>query len=140
MSPPQEWGIVRTRCGGGGGRGTLDRIYFALIHSYINYTNIAWASSCKTGLKKILLKQKHAVRIVFHEDRLTHARPLLKSLNALNVYQVNLYQICLFMYQVKNGTIPKNFNNNFSTVDHSYPTRFALNSFYHEDQNYGTSF
>ena len=107
----------------------LKSIYFALIHSYINYANVAWASSCKTGLKKILLKQKHAVRIIFHEDRLTHSRPLLKSLNALNVYQVNIFQICSFMYQVKNGTIPKIFNNNFSTVDHYYPTRFALNSF-----------
>ena len=107
----------------------LKDIYFALIHSYINFANIAWASSCKTGLKKIFLKQKHAVRIIFHEDRLTHTRPLLKKLNALNVYQINLYQVSSFMYQVKNGTIPKIFNSNFSSVEHSYPTRFALNSF-----------
>ena len=33
------------------------------------------------------------------------------------------------MYQVRNGTIPKIFNNNFFTVDHFYPTRFASNSF-----------
>ena len=32
------------------------------------------------------------------------------------------------MYQVKNGAIPNIFNNDFSTVDHAYPTRFALNS------------
>ena len=91
--------------------------------------NIGWASSCKTGLKKILLKQKHTVRIIFHEDCLTHSRPLLKSLNALNVYQVNIFQICSFMYQVKNVTKPKIFSNNFSSVDHYYPTRFASNSF-----------
>ena len=107
----------------------LKNIYFALIHSYINYANIAWASSYKTSLTKILLKQKHAVRIIFHKNRLTHTRPLLKELNALNVYQINLYQISSFMYQIKNGTIPKIFNNNFSAVEHSYTTRFALNSF-----------
>ena len=107
----------------------LKNIYFALIHSYINYGNIAWASSYKTGLKDIHLKQKSAMRIIFHENRLTHSRPLLKRLNALNVYQINLYQISAFMYQVKNGTIPKIFQNNFSNVDHSYPTRFAVNSF-----------
>ena len=107
----------------------LKNIYFALIHSYINYANIAWASCPKTNLKKIHLKQKHAVRIIFRADRLTHSQPLLKQLNALNVYQINLYQISSFMHQVKNGTIPKIFNNNFSTVDHSYSTRFALNSF-----------
>ena len=107
----------------------LKNIYFALTHSYINYANIAWASSYKTGLKKIFLKQKHAVRIIFHENRLTHTRPLLKKLNALNVYQTNLYQVSSFMYQIKNGTIPKIFNNNFSAIEHSYPTRFASNSF-----------
>ena len=107
----------------------LKSIYFALIHSYINYANIAWASSCKTGLKKIFLKQKHAVRIIFHEDRLTHSRPLLKKLNALNVYQINLYRVSSFMYQVNNGTVPKIFNNNSSSVEHSYRTRFAVNNF-----------
>ena len=107
----------------------LVNIYFALIHSYISYANIAWASSCRTGLKKILLKQKQAARIIFHKYRLAHARPLMKELNALNVYQINLYKIGSFMYQIKNGTVPKIFNNNFTSVEHSYPTRFALNSF-----------
>ena len=34
----------------------------------------------------------------FNEDKLTHARPLLKNLNALsNVYQVNIFQILILM-------------------------------------------
>ena len=108
----------------------LKNIYFALIHSYVNYANIVWASSCRTGLKKIFLKQKQAIRIIFHKDRLTHTRPLMKKLKALNVYQTNLYQVTSFMYQVNNSTLPKIFmNNNFSYVDHSYPTRFSFNSF-----------
>ena len=113
--------LLNTKC--------LKSIYFALIHSYINHANIAWGSSCRTGLKNILIKQKQASRIIFHKDRLTHARPLLKDLKALNVYQLNLYQVTSFMYQVKMGTVPKIFNNDFSSVDHSYSTRFALNSF-----------
>ena len=107
----------------------LKNIYFALIHSYISYANIAWGSSFKTGLKKIFLKQKQAARIIFHKDRLTHARPLMNQLKALNVYQINLYQIASFMYQVKNGSIPKIFSNDFSSVEHSYPTRFFRKNF-----------
>ena len=53
----------------------------------------------------------------------------MKKLNALNVYQLNIYQIASFMYQIKLGTIPKIFNSNFSSVEHSYPTRFALDNF-----------
>ena len=53
----------------------------------------------------------------------------MKKLNALNVFQINLYQISIFMYQVKHGTIPKIFNKDFTSVEHSYRTRFALNNF-----------
>ena len=42
---------------------SLQSIYFALIHPYINYANIAWASTSKTYLKRILGKQKRAARM-----------------------------------------------------------------------------
>ena len=75
--------LLNTRC--------LKNIYFALIHSYISYADIAWGSSFKSGLNKIYLKQKQATRMIFRKDRLTHARPLMNRLKALNVYQINLY-------------------------------------------------
>ena len=31
----------------------LKQIYFAYIHAYLNYANIAWASTHKTKLKKV---------------------------------------------------------------------------------------
>ena len=70
---------------------SVKTIYFSCIHSYLNYANIAWASTYFTKLKPIHYQQKHTARIVFGEDRLTHSRPLLRSLNALNNYQINIY-------------------------------------------------
>ena len=46
------------------------------MHSYIKYTTIAWTSTDKTKLKKLLGKQKQA------------ARPLLKILNVLYIYKL----------------------------------------------------
>ena len=43
----------------------LRGVYFSFIHSYINYANIAWASTNKTNLKKLFGKQKQAARIKF---------------------------------------------------------------------------
>ena len=37
---------------------SLRSIYFALVHPYISYANIAWASTNKTYLNRILGKQK----------------------------------------------------------------------------------
>ena len=43
---------------------SLRRIYFTLVHPYINYANIAWASTKKTYLNRILRKQKQAARVM----------------------------------------------------------------------------
>ena len=48
-------------------------IYF----SYLNYANIAWASTYFTKLKTDHYQQKHAARIIFNDDILTHSKPLL---------------------------------------------------------------
>ena len=89
---------------------SLKTIYFSYIHSYLNYANIAWASTYVTKLKKKNLLQKRAVRFVFNEDRLSHSRPLLRKINALNVYQINLYQHLNFMHKFNNQETPRIFN------------------------------
>ena len=66
---------------------SLKTVYFWYIHSYLNYANIAWVSTYATKLKRVYLKQKHAVRIVFNKDKLTHSKPLFENLNTLNAYQ-----------------------------------------------------
>ena len=71
---------------------SLKTVYFSYIHSYLNYANIALASTYATKLKRVYLKQKHAVRIVFNKYKLTHSKPLFENFNALNVYQINKYQ------------------------------------------------
>ena len=110
----------------------LLKIYFSFIHIYISYANIAWASTFKTKLQGILKKQKHAARITFHANRLDHARPLLKEMKALNVYQINLIQTLKFMHKTKYRIDPQIFLPKFREVHHQYPTRFLQNSFYYE--------
>ena len=107
----------------------LRSIYFSFIHSYINYVNIAWASTNKTNLKKLFGKQKQAVRIIFNEDRLTHARPLLATLNALNVYQINLLQVLVFMHKIKTNSSPRIFLHQFQTINYKYATQYSRNNF-----------
>ena len=55
---------------------SLKNVYFSYIHSYLNYENIAWTSTYATKLKRVYLKQKHAVRIVFSKEHRTHSIPL----------------------------------------------------------------
>ena len=106
------------------------QLYFSFIHSYLNYGNGAWASSAKTNLKILLRRQKHASRIIFFKDRYTHAKPLMTSLNALNIYQLNIYKILLFMHKVKNNIITHVFKQSFSVVNNKYNTKSSNLNFY----------
>ena len=63
---------------------SLKTVYFSYIHSYVNYANIVWASMYATKLKRVYLKQKHALCIVFNKDKLNHSKPLFKNLNTLS--------------------------------------------------------
>ena len=65
---------------------SLKTVYFLHVHSYLNYANIAWVGTYATKLKRVYLKLKPAICIVFNKDKLTHSKPLFEDLSALNVY------------------------------------------------------
>ena len=96
----------------------LKTIYFSYIHSYLNYANIALASTRITKLKPLLYKQKQGVRVVFNEGRLSHSKLLFKNLNALNVFKINLYQHLNFMHRLENSGIPAILNNIVKKPEH----------------------
>ena len=61
-------------------------VYFSYIHPYLNYENIAWASTYATKLKSLF------------ETKTTQSKPLFENLSALNVYKINIYQPTLKLY------------------------------------------
>ena len=74
----------------------LKQLYFSFIHNYVNYANIVWESISKSKLERIYRCQKHAARVTYHKDRYTHASPLLNGMKALNIFQLNIFNIlCL---------------------------------------------
>ena len=101
---------------------SLLSLYFTYIHSYINYINLAWASTNKTNMKKIDSQQKHALRIVYKKDRYYHTKELFRSCNVLSVYKLNLLNTSIFMHKIKIGPGPAAFHTTFKMPSHSYPT------------------
>ena len=107
---------------------SLKRVHFSFINSYIGYCNIAWASTSKTKLTRIFNKQKHALRIIHNKSICVHSKPLMQKMNALNVYQINIFQILRFMHKHKLNKNPKIFVNSFNKIEHKYPTRYSRNN------------
>ena len=107
----------------------LKQLYFSFVNSYLNYYNVAWASTNRTNLKKLYSKQKHACRIIFGEDRYNSVRHRLKEIGALDIFQLNVYQVLIFMFKVKSSTSPIIFSSQFNEIDHRYKTRYSHDSF-----------
>ena len=73
-------------------------------------------------IEKIFTYQKKAARVIFFADRLVHTKPLMLDMNALNVYQINIYQNLILLYKAHTGTAPSIFFNKFSKINHNLPT------------------
>ena len=56
---------------------------FAYSQSYKNYVKTVSTSTRQTKLKKILIKQKHVIRIIFHVNEETRPRPSFQELIVL---------------------------------------------------------
>ena len=66
---------------------------------------------------------------MFNEDRLSHSRRLLRKINALNVYQINLYQHLNFMHKVNNQEMSSIFNDLIKRLVNKYLTNFSKSNF-----------
>ena len=49
----------------------------------------------------------------------------MQKMNALNVYQINIFQILRFMHKHKLNKTPKIFANAFNKIEHKHPTRYS---------------
>ena len=98
---------------------SIKSTYFSYIHSYLNYANITWARINPSKLRKTHYLQKQAAQIMFNKDQLCHMQPLLKNLNALNLYQIRLYQNLNFMHRIKMENIHKVFHETIKTPNYT---------------------
>ena len=75
----------------------ISKLTFSYIDSYLTYANIIWGCNPQYNLTLLYRKQKHAIKAKHSEQKLSDTKQLLTSINALNVYQLNIFQTLLFI-------------------------------------------
>ena len=110
---------------------SMVNLYHSFIHSYLNYGNTAWCSMSMTKLKKILSKEKQALRTipVPTSQSESHSKQIIRELCVLNIYQLNIYNVLNLMFKAKNGLIPDAFQNKFNMISHDYFTKNSMCNF-----------
>ena len=53
----------------------------------------------------------------------------MRDMNALNVYEINIFQVLKFMYKSNHNLNPRVFDNTFTEIHHRHPTRFSRSNF-----------
>jgi hypothetical protein len=106
-------------------RNIISNLYYSLIHPYLVYCNIAWASNYQTRLMRLHILQKRAIRIIARAPYNTHSRQIFKNLCILKIDQINKSQICELMYRFTNNLLPPAFKDYFTCVSdfHGHNTR-----------------
>ena len=74
-------------------------------------------------------KNMHLELLILKINIATHARPLMEELNALNVYQLNIYQHLLFMHKIKHDNISKSIKTCFKESKNKYNTKASKITF-----------
>ena len=104
---------------------TLKCLYNAFVSPYFTYCIEVWGGACSTHLDPLIKAQKRAIRIIAGAKRLEHSRPLFKELKLLNLKELYVYCVQLFMFKYNGDLLPIVFENLFmrNILVHDHNTR-----------------
>lgn len=78
---------------------TLRIIYFALVHSVLNYGISVWGGVYKSNKRCLVVTQKLLVRLINKVNRLTPSKPLFARNNILNIDEMYCSSVGRTMYK-----------------------------------------
>jgi len=93
---------------------TLVTIYYTLVHPYLTYGILNWATTFNLHLKKLQVLQNKCLRII--EGWRIKLAPFYLKNEMLNFNQLLKFEIAKFMHRYWNGKLPDVFNDYFQLV------------------------
>ena len=111
------------------GHNALLTVYYAFIHSHLNYGILLWGNHSSTA--KLLVFQKRVVRIIDGAPLRTHCKPLFVKYGILTL--PSMYIISCLLYIKNNASLL--LNGDF----HTYQTRNRCNAYLNRNKFSNTS-
>ena len=106
---------------------TLRNIYFAIFDSHLSYSRIVWAQNINT-VRRLIILQKKALRMINFKDQLFHSSPLFSSNNILKFGDKITLENILFVSKSINRQVASIFYDwfTFSGNLHRYETFWSV--------------
>lgn len=93
----------------------LEKMYFALVQSHLNYGILGWGGVNQNVLKNLETLQKWFLKIIYNKDYLYSSEKLYKESKKMDIKKLYYYNILIYIF--------KNINN-INYNKHLYNTRF----------------
>ena len=110
----------------------LKLIHNAIISPHISYCNIVWGGTYSNRLNGIRVLQNRDIRIISGNDQSLHTPQLYYKTNYLNLLDIHIFQVGLFMHSWSTNKLPFVCKSYFSYQNKIHPhyTRSANNISY----------
>ena len=89
---------------------SLRTLYFSLVYPYLQYGTIFGGSTYKTTLNRLVVLRKRIIRVITKFCFDASSAPLFYEHNFLNLSNIYMLQIGLFMFSFKNKLLPVGFH------------------------------
>ena len=87
-------------------RNILKLLYNTLVHPYLSYCNIVWGTAKVSTLNPLFLLQKRVIRMCTNSHYRASSGPLFSQLKILNIFDLNKYLTCIFIFKYTNNLLP----------------------------------
>ena len=96
----------------------LKTLYFALIHAQLQYCTLILSSSSANNIKRVLILQKKAIRIISHANYNDHTVPLFLTYGILPFDKILYFNKMRFMHGLIHGYNVRTFANTWPINAH----------------------
>jgi hypothetical protein len=93
----------------------LKMLYYAMVHSHLNYCINVYSCAYPTTLNRLKLKQKEAIRIISKAGYRDHTNPLFKQSGILPLENLVKYSNLKFMHKYTHNKLPFSFGETWIT-------------------------
>ena len=96
----------------------LINLYYSLIYPHLTYCNIIMGNSPNSHIEILKKCQNRFIRIIHNLPLSAHTSSYFYDMKLLNLTQINILSISIFMYKFLHNNLPNFYNNFFALSSH----------------------
>ncbi|XP_039299150.1 uncharacterized protein LOC120354991 [Nilaparvata lugens] len=95
----------------------MKSLYYALIHSRLQYGLICWGGTFKTFINRLRISQNHIIRLILHKRKRESSFPLYCNLKIMPIQNLYIFKVLKMFYLISGNCGIENLYYNMRSND-----------------------